>query len=203
MSSGGWIITWILTILCLETPLLQVSLDTPTSGISSLMKIQTVELFLCHNIVGVRCNQLWHKPGYWRFWKKSWSSFLHCTCTLKKRMNHLKIVIDGILPHGDCSFELQSGTCVWTSATPIAAVTLSFTYPHILTLLTSNSLLMIAWLASSVIQLSLTYPHIPDEAQMNKWSSGFIREVSFRLIFVFEGLSCNILWFSKPDKDNS
>ena len=85
---------------------------------------------------------------------------------LKKRMNHLKIVINGILPHDDYSFELHQKR-VWTSATPIAAVTLSFTYPHILTLLTSNSLLMIAWLAS-VIQLSLTYPHIPDEAQMNK-----------------------------------
>ena len=162
-----------------------------------------MELFLCHNIVGVRCNPLWHKqPGYRWFWKNSWWSFLHCTCTLKKRTNHLKIVINGILPHDDYSFELHQKR-VWTSATPIAAVTLSFTYPHILTLLTSNSLLMIAWLAS-VIQLSLTYPHIPDEAQMNKWSPSFIRgEVSFRLIFVFGGLSCNILWFSKPDKDNS
>ena len=100
----------------------------------------------------------------------------------------------------------SSGTCVWTSATPIAAATLSFTYPHILThCLTSkyNSLLMIAWLASQLSNcLSLIHTFIPDEAQMNKWSSSFIREVSFRLIFVFEGLCCNILWFSKPDKDN-
>ena len=57
---------------------------------------------------------------------------------------------------------------VWISATPSASVTLPFTYPHILTLLTSNSLLsmMIASLAA-VIQLSLTYPHVPDEAQIN------------------------------------
>ena len=45
----------------------------------------------------------------------------------------------------------------WISARPSASVTLPFTYPHILTLLTSNSLLsmMIASLAL-VIQLSLT-----------------------------------------------
>ena len=57
---------------------------------------------------------------------------------------------------------------VWIGATPSACVTLPFTYPHVLTLLTSNSLLsmMIASLAL-VIQLSLTYPHIPDEAQIN------------------------------------
>ena len=99
------------------------------------------------------------------------------------------------------SFELHQERVCGQVPHPLLLLP-SFTYPHILTLLTSNSLLMIAWLAS-VIQLSLTYPHIPDEAQMNKWSPSFIRgEVSFRLIFVFEGLSCNILWFSKPDKDN-
>ena len=54
------------------------------------------------------------------------------------------------------------------SATPSASVTLPFTYPHILTPLTSNSLLsmMIASLAA-VIQLSLTYTRVPDETQIN------------------------------------
>ena len=73
---------------------------------------------------------------------------------------------------------------VWISATPSATVTLPFTYPHILTLLTSNSLLsvMIASLAL-VIQLSLTYPHIPHKAQMNNDQAPYL--VSIRLIFVF------------------
>ena len=73
---------------------------------------------------------------------------------------------------------------VWISATPSASVTLPFTYPHILTLLTSNSLLsmMIASLAS-VIQLSLTYPHVPDEAQMNNHQASYL--ASIHLIFVF------------------
>ena len=75
---------------------------------------------------------------------------------------------------------------VWISATPSASITLPFTYPHILTLLTSNSLLslMIASLAS-VIQLSLTYSHVPDEAKMknNHQASYF---VSIHLIFVFQ-----------------
>ena len=76
---------------------------------------------------------------------------------------------------------------MWISATPIASVTLPFTYPHILTLLTSNSLLsmMIASLAS-VIQLSLTYPHIPDEAQMNNHQASYL--VSIYLILIFD---CN------------
>ena len=75
---------------------------------------------------------------------------------------------------------------VWISATPSDTVTLPFTYPHILTLLTSNSLLsmMIALLAS-VIQLSLTYPHILDEAQINNHQASYF--VSIRIIFVFEG----------------
>ena len=61
-----------------------------------------------------------------------------------------------------------------------------FTYPHILTLLTSNSLLyssvMIALLAS-VIQLSLTYPNVPDEAQMNNHQVSCL--LSIRLFFIF------------------
>ena len=63
----------------------------------------------------------------------------------------------------DYSFELPQLRV--DSATPSASVTLPFTYPHILTLLTSNSLLsmMVASLVS-VVQLSLTYPHVPDEA---------------------------------------
>ena len=72
---------------------------------------------------------------------------------------------------------------VWISATPSDTVTLPFTYPHILTLLTSNSLLsmMIALLAS-VIQLSLTYPHVHDEAQMYNHQASYL--VSICLIFV-------------------
>ena len=71
---------------------------------------------------------------------------------------------------------------VWISATPNATVTLPFTYPHMLTLLTSNSLLimMIASLAL-VIQLSLTYPHVPDEAPMNNHQASYL--ASIRLIF--------------------
>ena len=73
---------------------------------------------------------------------------------------------------------------VWISATSSATVTLPFTYPHILKLLTSNSLLskMIASLAL-VIQLSLTYPPVPDEAQMNNHQALYL--VSIRLIFIF------------------
>ena len=81
----------------------------------------------------------------------------------------------------DYSFELHQ-ECV-VSATPSASVTLPFTYPHIVTLLTSNSLLsmMIASLAS-VIQLSLTYPHVTDEAQLNNHQASYL--VSIRLILV-------------------
>ena len=73
---------------------------------------------------------------------------------------------------------------VWISATPSASVTLPFAYPHILTLMTGNSLLsmMIASLAS-VSQMSLTYPRVPDEAQMNNHQALYL--VSIHLIFVF------------------
>ena len=76
---------------------------------------------------------------------------------------------------------------VWISATPSACVTLPFTYPHVLTLLKSTSLLsmMIALLAL-VIQLSLTYPHVPDEAHMNNHQPSNL--VSIRLIFIFQSL---------------
>ena len=79
---------------------------------------------------------------------------------------------------------------VWISATPSASVTLPFTYPHILALLTSNLLLsmMIASLPS-VIQLSLTYPHVPDEAQMNNHQASYL--VSIRLILIFSCGSCD------------
>ena len=82
----------------------------------------------------------------------------------------------------DYSFELHQERV--DKSTPSASVTLPFTYPHILTLLTSNSLLsvMIASLAS-VIQLSLTYPHIPDEAQMNNNHASYL--VSILSIFIF------------------
>ena len=74
---------------------------------------------------------------------------------------------------------------VWISATPSASVTLSFTYPHVLTLLKSNSLLsmMIALLAS-IIELSLTYQHVPDEARMNNHQASYL--VSIRLILVIQ-----------------
>ena len=74
---------------------------------------------------------------------------------------------------------------VWISATPSASVTLPFTYPHVLTLLKSNSLLsmMIALLAS-IIELSLTYPHVPDEARMNNHQASYL--VSIRLILVIQ-----------------
>ena len=77
----------------------------------------------------------------------------------------------------DYSFELHQ-ECVNKCRT------LLFTCPHVLVLLTSNSLLsmMIASLAS-VIQLSLTYPHVPDEAQMNNHQASYL--VSIHLIFVF------------------
>ena len=71
---------------------------------------------------------------------------------------------------------------VWISATPSASVTLPFTYPHILTLLTSNSLLRMIALLALVIQLSLTYPHVPDEAEMNIHQASYL--VSIRLIFI-------------------
>ena len=72
---------------------------------------------------------------------------------------------------------------MWISATPSASVTLPFTYPHILTILTSNSLLsVIIALLALVIQLSLTYPHVPDEAEMNIHQASYL--VSIRLIFI-------------------
>ena len=79
---------------------------------------------------------------------------------------------------------------VWISATPSVTVTPPFTYPHILALLTSNSLLsmMIPSLAS-VIQLSLTYPHLPDEAQMNNHQASYL--VCIHIIFVFQSIKKN------------
>ena len=64
---------------------------------------------------------------------------------------------------------------MWISATPSACVTLRLIHSHVLTLLTSSSLLsmMVASLAS-VIQLSLTYPHVPDEARMNNHQASYL-----------------------------
>ena len=77
---------------------------------------------------------------------------------------------------------------VWISATLSASITLPLTYPHVLTLLKSNSLLsmMIASLAP-IIELSLTYPHVPDEARMNSHQASYL--VSIRLILVIQGSS--------------
>ena len=98
-------------------------------------------------------------------------------------------------PHGTDEVRIQVWSLMiihssfirnmWIIATPSACVTLPYTYPHVLTLLTSNSLLsvMIASLAS-VIQLSLTYPHILDEAQMNNHQASYL--VSIPLIFVIQ-----------------
>ena len=86
----------------LETPLLQVFSDTPTSGISwwflwwkynklwswlrqSSKRIMEGGKHSSTTIAGVRCDQLWHKqPGYRRFWKNSWWYFLHSTCPQEK-----------------------------------------------------------------------------------------------------------------------
>ena len=74
---------------------------------------------------------------------------------------------------------------VGISATPSTSVTLPSTYPHILKLLTSKSLLsMMVALLAWVIQLSLTYPHVPDEFQINNHQASYL--VSIRLIFVFQ-----------------
>ena len=79
---------------------------------------------------------------------------------------------------------------VWISATPTASVvTIPFTYPHILTLLTSNSLLSMTASLPSVLQLSLTYPHLPDEAQMNNHQASYL--VCIHIIFVFQSIKKN------------
>ena len=67
---------------------------------------------------------------------------------------------------------------MWLSATPSACVTLSFTYPHGLAVLASNSLL-----SMRIASFSLTYPHVPDKARMNHHQAPYL--VSIRLIFVF------------------
>ena len=82
----------------------------------------------------------------------------------------------------DYSFELHQERV--NKCHTSASVTLPFTYPHILTILTSNSLLsMIIALLVVVILLSLTYPHVPDEAQINNHQASYL--VSICLIFVF------------------
>ena len=71
---------------------------------------------------------------------------------------------------------------MWIKATPRASVPL-FTYPHIVTLLTSNSFLsMMLALLASVIQLSLTYPQVHNEAQMKNHQTLYL--VNICLIFV-------------------
>ena len=72
---------------------------------------------------------------------------------------------------------------VWISATP-RVTSHPFTYPHVWTLLASNSILsMMKASLTSIIRLSLTYPHIPDKVQMNNHQALFV--VSIRLIFAF------------------
>ena len=57
-------------------------------------------------------------------------------------------------------------------------------YPHVWTLLTNNSLLIVMKASLvSVIRLSLAYPHAPDKARMNNHQASHL--VSISLIFVF------------------
>ena len=62
---------------------------------------------------------------------------------------------------------------MWIRDTPSACVTLAFTYPHVLAILTSNSFL----------SMMITYSHVPDEARMNDQEASYL--VSIDLIFVF------------------
>ena len=62
---------------------------------------------------------------------------------------------------------------MWIRDTPSACVTLAFTYPHVLAILTSNSFL----------SMMITYSHVPDEARMNNQEASYL--VSIHLIFVF------------------
>ena len=60
---------------------------------------------------------------------------------------------------------------VWICTTP-RVTSYPFTYPHVWTLLTSNSLLSmmkgsLAW----VILLSLTYPHVTGKSRMNNYQA--------------------------------
>ena len=148
MSSGGWIITWIQTILCLETPLLQVSLDTPTSGISSLnwWKYNIPKLWsyssatISLEYVVIRCGTNNLDTGDSE--KIADGLFCIALAPSKKRTNHLKIVINGILPHDDYSFELhQERVCGQV--------------PHPLLLLPSLSLIHTFW--HTAWQVSITH----------------------------------------------
>ena len=86
-------------LFCLEIPLLQVSSDTPTSGVNSSMKhnklwnwwwqdskrIMEDGIHPSTTVAGVHLNQLLHKQsGYWRFWKDRWWYFLYRTCPQEK-----------------------------------------------------------------------------------------------------------------------
>ena len=102
-------------LFCLETPLLQLSSDTPTSGINSLMKIQetgcrgdkiqnvswrveNIPLPQSLEYVVISCgiNNL-DTDG-----SEKVADGLFCIAlALKKRMNHLKVVINGILPRDE------------------------------------------------------------------------------------------------------
>ena len=55
------------------------------------------------------------------------------------------------------------------SAKQSACVTLPFTYPQVLTLLASNSLL-----SMRTASFSVTYPHTPDKAQMNHHQASYL-----------------------------
>ena len=72
---------------------------------------------------------------------------------------------------------------MWISATPRVS-SHPFTYPHLWTLLISNSLLsMMKALLVLFIRLSFTYPHIPDKARINNHQASHL--VSIHLTFSF------------------
>ena len=72
---------------------------------------------------------------------------------------------------------------MWISALPRVS-SHPFTYPHVWTLLISNSLLsMMEALLALVIKLSLTYPHVPDNARINNHQASYL--VCIWLIFDF------------------
>ena len=80
---------------------------------------------------------------------------------------------------------------VWISATPRIS-SHPFTYPHLWTLLISNSLLnMMKTSLALVIRLSLTYPHVLGKAWMNNHQASYL--VSIRLIFFILGVTF-LLW---------
>ena len=94
----------------------------------------------------------------------------------------------------DYSFELHQERVNKCHTHITNSVTLPFTYPQILTLLASNSLLsMMVTSFAFVIQLSLAYSHVPNEALMYNYQASYL--VSIRLIFVITIIKILIIRF--------